>query len=434
MERKMSNILLKWKDDDEKMPLIVYGARQVGKTFTILSFGKKYYKNVAYINFEDNNEISKIFEKDLEINRIIKELSVILGISIFEEDTLIFFDEIQACERALTSLKYFAESKFNYHVVAAGSLLGIAINRQKYSFPVGKVRMVTLYPLDFEEFLWALNQKDLANMIRESFIENKELSLHNLANEYYRLYLAIGGMPRAVLEYKEKRDINFVEAILKDINNSYIADMAKYATPTETTKIMSVYNSISAQLAKDNKKFQYKLIKSGARAYEYETAINWLNASGIIIQCTKTKEGKLPLSAFIDQDSFKIYMNDVGLLCNKFAIPVNAIIMENNNLNNFKGALAENYVCSSLVKCGLIPYYWESNGKAEVDFIVQDKMGNIIPIEVKSGIHTRSKSLNVFKSLYNIQYSIRISTKNFGLENNIKCIPLYSVFCLDTLL
>ena len=434
MERKMSNILLKWKDDDEKMPLIVYGARQVGKTFTILSFGKKYYKNVAYINFEDNNEISKIFEKDLEINRIIKELSVILGISIFEEDTLIFFDEIQACERALTSLKYFAESKFNYHVVAAGSLLGIAINRQKYSFPVGKVKMVTLYPLDFEEFLWALNQKDLANMIRESFIENKELSLHNLANEYYRLYLAIGGMPRAVLEYKEKRDINFVEAILKDINNSYIADMAKYATPTETTKIMSVYNSISAQLAKDNKKFQYKLIKSGARAYEYETAINWLNASGIIIQCTKTKEGKLPLSAFIDQDSFKIYMNDVGLLCNKFAIPVNAIIMENNNLNNFKGALAENYVCSSLVKCGLIPYYWESNGKAEVDFVVQDKMGNIIPIEVKSGIHTRSKSLNVFKSLYNIQYSIRISTKNFGLENNIKCIPLYSVFCLDILL
>ena len=434
MERKMSNILLKWKDDDEKMPLIVYGARQVGKTFTILSFGKKYYKNVAYINFEDNNEISKIFEKDLEINRIIKELSVILGISIFEEDTLIFFDEIQACERALTSLKYFAESKFNYHVVAAGSLLGIAINRQKYSFPVGKVKMVTLYPLDFEEFLWALNQKDLANMIRESFIENKELSLHSLANEYYRLYLAIGGMPRAVLEYKEKRDIDFVEAILKDINNSYIADMAKYATPTETTKIMSVYNSISAQLAKDNKKFQYKLIKSGARAYEYETAINWLNASGIIIQCTKTKEGKLPLSAFIDQDSFKIYMNDVGLLCNKFAIPVNAIIMENNNLNNFKGALAENYVCSSLVKCGLIPYYWESNGKAEVDFVVQDKMGNIIPIEVKSGIHTRSKSLNVFKSLYNIQYSIRISTKNFGLENNIKCIPLYSVFCLDTLL
>lgn len=433
MERKMSKKLLKWKNDTEKTPLILYGARQVGKTYTILSFGKENYKNVAYINFEDNTEISKIFEQDLEVERIIKELSVKLGITILEEDTLIFFDEIQACERALTSLKYFAESNTKYHVVAAGSLLGIAINRQKYSFPVGKVKMLTLYPLDFEEFLWALDKKDLANMIRKAFSEDKEFSLHSLANEYYRLYLAIGGMPRAILEYKEKQDMDFVTAILKDINNSYIADMAKYATSTETTKIMAVYNIISAQLAKENKKFQYKLIKSGARAYEYETAINWLNASGIINQCTKINEGKLPLSAFIEPESFKIYMGDVGLLCNKFGIPANIVIVENDNMNDFKGALAENYVCNSLVQCGLKPYYWESNGKAEVDFVVQDKEGNIIPIEVKSSIHTRSKSLNVFKSLYKIPYSIRISTKNFGFENDIKCIPLYSVFCLDNL-
>lgn len=433
MERKMSKKLLEWKNDTEKTPLILYGARQVGKTYTILSFGKENYKNVAYINFEDNTEISKIFEQDLEVERIIKELSVKLGITILEEDTLIFFDEIQACERALTSLKYFAESNTKYHIVAAGSLLGIAINRQKYSFPVGKVKMLTLYPLDFEEFLWALDKKDLANMIRQAFSEDKEFSLHSLANEYYRLYLAIGGMPRAILEYKEKQDMDFVTAILKDINNSYIADMAKYATSTETTKIMAVYNIISAQLAKENKKFQYKLIKSGARAYEYETAINWLNASGIINQCTKIKEGKLPLSAFIEPESFKIYMGDVGLLCNKFGIPANIVIVENDNMNDFKGALAENYVCNSLVQCGLKPYYWESNGKAEVDFVVQDKEGNIIPIEVKSSIHTRSKSLNVFKSLYKIPYSIRISTKNFGFENDIKCIPLYSVFCLDNL-
>lgn len=433
MERKMSKKLLDWKNNKKKTPLILYGARQVGKTYTILSFGKENYKNVAYINFEDNTEISKIFEQNLEVERIIQELSVKLGITILEEDTLIFFDEIQACERALTSLKYFAESKTKYHVVAAGSLLGIAMNRQKYSFPVGKVKMLTLYPLDFEEFLWALDKKDLANMIRQAFSEDKEFSLHSLANEYYRLYLAIGGMPRAILEYKEKQDMDFVTAILKDINNSYIADMAKYATSTETTKIMAVYNIISAQLAKENKKFQYKLIKSGARAYEYETAINWLNASGIINQCTKIKEGKLPLSAFIEPESFKIYMSDVGLLCNKFGIPTNIVIVENDNMNDFKGALAENYVCNSLVQCGLKPYYWESNGKAEVDFVVQDKEGNIIPIEVKSSIHTRSKSLNVFKSLYKISYSIRISTKNFGFENNIKCIPLYSVFCLDNL-
>lgn len=429
----MSKKLLEWKNNKEKTPLIIYGARQVGKTYTILSFGKQNYKNVVYINFEDNIEISKIFEQDLEITRIIKELSVKLGVTILEEDTLIFFDEIQACERALTSLKYFAESNWKYNVIAAGSLLGIAINRKKYSFPVGKVKMLTLYPLDFEEFLWALEKRELAKMIRESFIQDKELSIHNLANEYYRLYLAIGGMPKAILEYKDKQDMDFVTAILKDINNSYIADMAKYATSTETTKIMSVYNIISAQLAKENKKFQYKLIKSGARAYEYETAINWLNAPGIINQCTKVKEGKLPLSAFIEPESFKIYMGDVGLLCNKFGIPTNIVIVENSNMNNFKGALAENYVCNSLVQCGLKPYYWESNGKAEVDFVVQDKNGNIIPIEVKSSIHTRSKSLNVFKSLYKIPYSIRISTKNFGYENNIKCIPLYSVFCLENL-
>ena len=433
MERKMSKKLLDWKNNKEKTPLILYGARQVGKTYTILSFGKENYKNVAYINFEDNTEISKIFEQDLEVERIIKELSVKLGITILEEDTLIFFDEIQACERALTSLKYFAESKTKYQVVAAGSLLGIAINRQKYSFPVGKVKMLTLYPLDFEEFLWALDKKDLANMIRQAFSEDKEFSLHSLANQYYRLYLAIGGMPRAILEYKEKQDMDFVTAILKDINNSYIADMAKYASSTETTKIMAVYNIISAQLAKENRKFQYKLIKSGARAYEYEIAINWLNASGIINQCTKIKEGKLPLSAFIEPESFKIYMSDVGLLCNKFGIPTNIVIVENDNMNDFKGALAENYVCNSLVQCGLKPYYWESNGKAEVDFVVQDKEGNIIPIEVKSSIHTRSKSLNVFKSLYKIPYSIRVSTKNFGFENDIKCIPLYSVFCLDNI-
>ena len=433
MERKMSNVLLNWKNDKEKTPLIVYGARQVGKTYTILSFGKQNYKSVIYINFEDNNEIAKIFEQDLKIERIIKELSVALGVTILEEETLIFFDEIQACERALTSLKYFAESNTNYHVIAAGSLLGIAINRKKYSFPVGKVKMVTLYPLDFEEFLWALDQKDLSQMIRKAFSEDKELTVHNLATEYYRLYLAIGGMPRAILEYKEKKDMDYVTAILKDINNSYIADMAKYATSSETTKIMAVYNIISAQLAKENKKFQYKLIKSGSRAYEYENAINWLNSSGIINQCIKVKEGNLPLSAFIEPESFKIYMSDTGLLCNKFGIPTNIIIVENDNLNNFKGALTENYVCSSLVKCGFKPYYWESNGKAEVDFIIQNKNGEIIPIEVKSSIHTRSKSLNVFKSLYTIPYSIRISTKNFGFENNIKCIPLYSVFCLDSL-
>ncbi len=434
MERKMSKVLLEWKKSSDRMPLILYGARQVGKTYTILSFGKENYKNVAYINFEDNEDIVKIFERDLNIERIIKEISVRLGISILEEDTLIFFDEIQACERALTSLKYFCENAPKYHIIAAGSLLGIAINRKKYSFPVGKVKLLTLYPLDFEEFLWALDKKELANMIRENFKNNAEFSLHNMASELFRQYLVIGGMPKAIMEYIDKKDMDFVLSILKDINNSYIADMAKYANSNETTKIMAVYNIISAQLAKENKKFQYNLIKSGARAYEYEVAINWLNASGIIINCIKVKEGTLPLSAFIDSESFKIYMTDVGLLCAKFGIPANSILIENDNLDKFKGALTENYVCSSLIYCGLKPYYWESNGKAELDFVVQDKNGNIIPIEVKSGLNTKSKSLNVFINKYKTKYSIRFSAKNFGFENNIKSVPLYSAFCLDSLL
>lgn len=240
-------------------------------------------------------------------------------------------------------------------------------------------------------------------------------------------------MPNVVKEYISKHDFDFVLAVLKDINNSYIADMAKYASSTETTKIMSVYNIISAQLAKENSKFQYKLIKSGARAYEYETAINWLNASGVIISCAKIREGKLPLSAFVEPDSFKIYMSDTGLLCTKFGIPMNTIISQSSVLDGFKGALTENYVSCSLVQSGFTPYYWESDGKAEVDFVVQDKAGNIIPIEVKSGIHTKSKSLNIFVNKYKVPLAIRISSKNFGFENNIKSIPLYATFCLDNL-
>ena len=434
MERKIENTILNWKNSSKRMPLIIKGARQIGKTYTALMIGKKYYKNTVYFNMEDSQELVSIFEKDFDTERIITELSIRSGESIFKNETLIIFDEIQACERALLSLKYFCEKAPEYHIIAAGSLLGVALNREKYSFPVGKVDMITMYPMDFEEFLWALNQHDLADAIREHYQSNEMFSLHDTAMMYYKTYLLVGGMPRAVLDYIETKDYNFVTASQKSLNDSYIADMAKYATPNETTKIMNAYNSIPAQLSKENKKFQYKVIKSGARAYEYETAINWLNASGIINQCTKVKEGKLPLSAFIEPESFKIYMSDVGLLCNKFGIPTNIVIIENDNMNDFKGALAENYVCSSLVQCGLTPYYWESNGKAEVDFVVQDKNGNIIPIEVKSSIHTRSKSLNVFKGLYKIPYSIRVSTKNFGFENNIKCIPLYSVFCLDTLI
>lgn len=431
MERKIEDTILNWKNSSKRMPLIIKGARQIGKTYTALMIGKKYYKNTVYFNMEDSQELVSIFEKDFDIERIITELSIRSGESIFKNETLIIFDEIQACERALLSLKYFCEKAPEYHIIAAGSLLGVALNREKYSFPVGKVDMITMYPMDFEEFLWAFNQHDLADAIREHYQSNEMFSLHDTAMMYYKTYLLVGGMPRAVLDYIETKDYNFVTASQKSLNDSYIADMAKYATPNETTRIMNAYNSIPAQLSKENKKFQYKVIKSGARAYEYETPIEWLNASGVINKCVKVREGKMPLSVFMENESFKIYMADTGILCSKFSIPAKMILTETNAFDGFKGALTENYVAAALKTNGYDLYYWEANGKAELDFVIQSAEGDIIPVEVKAADNVRAKSLGVFMKKYDIQKAIRISSKNFGFENNIKSVPLYAVFAIS---
>ena len=430
MERKIVHELVRWKSNPHKQPLIITGARQVGKTYSALMFGKEYYINTVYFNMEDSNEIHAIFERDLKPDRIIRELSVLSGQSIFPNDTLIIFDEIQACERALTSLKYFCENAPEYHIVAAGSLLGVAMNRENYSFPVGKVDMISLYPLDFEEFLLATGNENLISLIKECYKNFSPLFAHEKALDLYKTYLIVGGMPRAVQEYIRTDDFNFVIATQKVINDSYIADMAKYATASETTKIMAAWSSIPAQLSKENKKFQYKVIKSGARAYEYETPLDWLKFAGIINKCIRIKEGKLPLTAYADNDSFKVYMMDTGLLCSKFGIAPNVILSGLPSFDGFKGALAENYVCQSLVVNGFTPYYWASPGKAELDFVLQDSQGNIIPLEVKSSDNVRSKSMNNFVSQYNLDCAIRVSTRNFGFENGIKSIPLYAMFCL----
>ncbi|GAE01219.1 ATPase [Clostridium botulinum B str. Osaka05] len=430
MKRKVMKWLIDWKNSSNRKPLILQGARQVGKTYSALYFGKQYYDSVVYFNFENNSELIKIFERDLEPERIIRELSINSGKSIFKEKTLIFFDEIQACERALTSLKYFNENANEYHIIAAGSLLGVAVNRDQYSFPVGKVDLKTLYPLDFEEFLMAVNEEKLIELIKESFEKDIELSMHNKAMDLYKTYLVVGGMPAVVKEYIDKKDFDFVLATQKSINDSYVADMAKYATPHETTRIMATFNSIPAQLAKENKKFQYKVIKSGARAHEYETPVEWLRASGVILKCTKCNEGKLPLAAYSDFNSFKVYITDTGLLCSKFGIPANAVLSDSIAFNDFKGALTENYVCFSLNANGYTPYYWESKGNAEVDFLIQDKDGCIIPIEVKAAEHVRAKSLQQYIKKYQPKYAIRVSGKNFGFENGIKSIPLYATFLI----
>lgn len=430
MERKIIEALKRWKASPKRMPLLLGGARQVGKTYTALTFGKQYYKNTAYFNMEDSSEIISIFERNLDPARIVSELSVKLGEAIYPDDTLIIFDEIQACERALTSLKYFCEKAPQYHIIAAGSLLGVALKREKYSFPVGKVDMMTLYPLDFEEFLWATGHEKLCAMIQDSFSGFTPLSLHDTALDLYKTYLVVGGMPKAVSEYVDTKDFDFVTAAQKSLNDAYIADMAKYATPQDTTRIMAAWGSVPAQLSKENHKFQYKVIKSGARAYEYETAIDWLKAAGMVNICTRVREGKMPLAAFADNDSFKLYMMDTGLLCSKFSIAANVVLHSPHSFDGFKGALAENYIMQALTVNGFEPFYWSSPGKAELDFVIQDRSGNILPLEGKSADNVKAKSLRTFVSLYEPPYAIRVSAKNFGFENNIKSIPLYALFCL----
>ena len=430
MERKIVKELLAWKSNPDKLPLLLQGARQVGKTYILLSFGKEYYKNVAYFSMEESKEIPTIFERDLNPERIVRELAANSGQTILTGDTLIIFDEIQACEQALTSLKYFAERAPQYHIIAAGSLLGVAMKREKFSFPVGKVDMLHLYPMDFEEFLWAVGQDGICGLIRDAYEGFTPLSLHDSAMDLYKTYLVVGGMPRAVQEYANKRDFDFVTAIQKTLNDSYIADMAKYATPQETTKIMAAWGSVPAQLAKENRKFQYKVIKSGARSKDYEVALDWLKAAGMINKCVHVAEGKMPLSAYAENEAFKVYMVDTGVLCSKMSIPANAVLHTPHSFDGFKGALTENYIMQALIANGINPYYWSSPGKAEVDFVFQDSLGNIIPLEAKSAENVRSKSLRNYRDIYSPEYSIRVSARNFGFEGGIKSIPLYAVFCL----
>lgn len=436
MERKINKSLIEWKSSKNRLPLVIQGARQVGKTYSVQDFGKSNFRNVVNLNFERNLDLHSIFERDLSPQRIIRELSVWSGETIYEEDSLIFFDEIQACNRALTSLKYFAEEAPSYAVIAAGSLLGITIKREGYSFPVGNVRYVTLYPLDFEEFLWAMGLKEAAAIIRESFESDMPCSLHNILLDHYRNYLFTGGMPQMVKEFTAIHDsgnpvqsIELVTVLQNDLNDAYIADMAKYAGPHETVRIIAAFNSIPAQLAKENHKFQYKVIKRGARATDYETAIDWLKAAGIVIECQKVTEGRLPLSAFATPGFFKLYLSGTGLLCSKAGLPFRTLYAETSESYGLKGSLAENYVAAALVAAGYSPFYWESRGKAELDFVIQ-RNEQIIPVEVKSANNVRSKSLQQFVTRYKPSYSFRISTKNFGFENKIKSIPLYAVFCI----
>lgn len=431
MYRKITNFLESWKKSQYRKPLILQGARQVGKTYSILEFGRTHYENVAYFNFETNPKLNETFDENISPDYLIPILSHIANQTIVKEKTLIVFDEVQLCERALTSLKYFCENAPDYHIIVAGSLLGVAVNRTKFSFPVGKVDIKTLYPMDMEEFMLALGQKDLVKRIQKCFNTNTPLpsALHDMAIELYRQYLVVGGMPECVMQFAQTTDYILVRHTQDTILASYLNDMSKYNNLNEIKKARLVYDNITVQLSKKNTRFQYKLIKKGGRASEFENAIEWLCLSGIVSQVYKTEQIKKPLENYRDIDSFKIYVSDLGLLCAKKDLTATDILYMVDEINDFKGGMAENYANVQLTINGYNTYYWESERGAEVDFVIQ-RNGQLIPIEVKSADNTRAKSLRIYMNTYKPEYAIKLSTKNFGLEDNKKIVPLYAAFCI----
>lgn len=430
MKRKIESKLLAWKNKSaDRMPLILNGARQVGKTYILREFGDKYYKNVVYINLETNLTVSSFFQDNIEPERILRYLEAYANEEIIPEETLIIFDEIQSCERALTALKYFCEQTPEYHIATAGSLLGVAVNREKFSFPVGKVDTITMFPMDYEEFLWVNNEHKLCDEIRTCYNDIIPMpeALHQKAIDLYRLYLIIGGMPASINEFIKTRKLLTIPDVQSKILNDYLADMSKYATNTESVKIRACYESIPAQLAKENTKFQYKVVQRGGTATIFGASIDWLKYAGIVLKCQRIEHAIEPIAVYSDLSNFKLYMGDVGLLVMKSGISHQTVLSGEKNI--FMGSIVENYIAQSLASLGYELYYWTSENTAELDFILQNGQ-SIIGIEVKKETHSRSKSLSVFISKYKPDYSIKFSNNNFGFANNIKSIPLYAAFCL----
>lgn len=431
MYRKITTFLEQWKESEHRKPLILQGARQVGKTYSVLEFGRTHYDNVVYFNFETNPKLNETFDENISPDYLVPILSHIAGQTIVKERTLIVFDEVQLCERALTSLKYFCEDEPDYHIIVAGSLLGVAVNRARFSFPVGKVDMKTMYPMDVEEFMLALGEDDLVSRIKDCFDTDKPLpsALHDAAMNIYRQYLIVGGMPECVMQYAETKDFILVRHTQDTILASYLNDMSKYNNLNEIKKTRLAYDNITVQLSKKNTRFQYKLIKKGGRASEFENAIEWLCLSGIVSQVYRVEQIKKPLENYKDIDAFKIYVSDMGLLCAKKDVAANDILYMVDELNDFKGGMTENYVNVQLSINGYNTYYWQSERGAEIDFIIQ-REGRLIPIEVKSADNTRAKSLKVYMDTFKPEYAIKLSSKNFGYEDNKKIVPLYAAFCI----
>lgn len=435
MKRKIYDELLKWKNNtDNVKPLMVLGVRQSGKTYIINEFCKNEYSNYVYVNLFENTNVIELYESNLASLEKFNRLKLLLDFDFEKKDTILFIDEIQESEKLIAELKYFQENHNNVRIICAGSLLGVKLKRSKFSFPVGKVKMLNMYPMDFEEFLVAMNQEMLIDLIKDCYKNNKQITspIHEKALNLYRIYLITGGMPESVSNMvKTNGDyIKYDKTILPDIVSSYFKDMDKYVTnENEALRINRVYDSLPSQLSNISNKFQYSNVSKDARARKYATAIDWLETSNMVLRCKAIKTPEIPLEGFVDVDTFKLYLSDVGILNNILKLNIEDILSDNISL--YEGVIAENFVANQLVCNGFDLYYYRSNNTSKVDFLLYTKNG-IIPVEVKTGNATQSKSLKLYIEKFKPKYAIRISTKDFGYDpkTNIKSIPLYATFLI----
>ena len=439
MYRKIMTNLINWKNDKNRKPLILRGARQVGKTYIIKEFGNENYDGVAYFNFDHDKALYNLFENTKDPKRILEQLSFIYGKSIIPQKTLIVFDEIQECPNALNSLKYFAEEANEYHIVSAGSLLGIRLSHT--SFPVGKVDFLDMYPMTFAEFLEAdgcKNLEEYMNSIKK--IENIPDIFFDRLSEKLKAYFIIGGMPEAVKSWVQEKNMESINKIQQNILRAYESDFSKHTSNIEANKISIIWNSIPSQISKANKKFLYQVAKDGARAREYEGALNWLKDANIVYKLykltydeVKTIDPGMPLISYNDLSAFKIYVNDVGLLRRMTDLDSKIIVEGNKLFEEFKGALTENYIIQTLTSIGLNPYYFTFDNRYEIDYMLQYK-NEIIPIEVKSSENINNTSLKIYNERYNPKTRIRFSMRNLSKDGNLINIPLFMVEYLDKII
>lgn len=423
LERKVQKKLLRWKEDPARKPLLLQGARQVGKTWLLQEFGKKEFKDVAYFNFEEQPELKQFFENTKDVERILQNLSLVHRREILPQHTLIVFDEIQECNAVLNSLKYFCENAPSYAVAGAGSLLGVAMSRGN-GFPVGKVHFIEVGPLDFSEFL-AASEPQLVKYIEglDAIAPLPDIFFNQLTDKL-KMYFISGGMPEAVVSLLEM-GVEKTQETLKNILNAYTLDFSKYAESRDIPKINHIWLSIPSQLAKENKKFIYKKVRSGARGREYEDALMWLSQAGLIYRVFRCNKPALPLSAYDDVSAFKTYLLDVGILRRLSQLDPVAVKEGNRLFTEFKGALTENFVLQHLIaNFENQPRYWNSGNKAEVDFLLQSK-NKIIPIEVKSDENIKSRSLAIYHQKFKPSLRIRYSLKNLELRDCMLNIPLF---------